>query len=191
MEHCHQKSPCIPFRVFFHSKTCCPAFNPYKEWKSVLLHLESITKDKKKVRTYFWTGGSSSKELWSSDSWGALNNELSPLFLDLSLFGTSHEGISLAEDWVPLWPFSEEIDLDGVAGAGSDCAVIELWLTIFVPGSDIRDAVSAYKCWYLHNKNKEQRMDSKGFNSSYIFVCFTWWAITKAISFPRGIVLLF
>ena len=43
MKHCHQKYPLTPFRVFFHSKTCCPAFNSYKEWKSTLLHLESVT----------------------------------------------------------------------------------------------------------------------------------------------------
>ena len=41
VEHCHQKSPFTPFRVCFHSKTHCPALNSYKEWKSILLHLES------------------------------------------------------------------------------------------------------------------------------------------------------
>ena len=41
VEDCHQKSPFTPFRVFFHSKTYCPAFNSYKEWKSTLLYLES------------------------------------------------------------------------------------------------------------------------------------------------------
>ena len=41
VEDCHQKSPFTPFRVLLHSKTYCPAFNSYKEWKSTLLHLES------------------------------------------------------------------------------------------------------------------------------------------------------
>ena len=39
------KIPFTPFRVFFHSKTYCPAFNSYKEWKSTLLHLESSVTD--------------------------------------------------------------------------------------------------------------------------------------------------
>ena len=30
VEHCHQKSLFTPHRVFFHSKTCYPAFNSYK-----------------------------------------------------------------------------------------------------------------------------------------------------------------
>ncbi len=29
------------FRVFYHSKMCCPAFNSLKEWKVTRLHLES------------------------------------------------------------------------------------------------------------------------------------------------------
>ena len=53
MEHCHQKSPFTPFRVFFHSKTYCPTFNSHKEWKSTLLHLESNYFRKTKIRVFF------------------------------------------------------------------------------------------------------------------------------------------
>ncbi len=34
------KSVITHFRVFYHSKSCCPAFNSLKEWKFTLLHLE-------------------------------------------------------------------------------------------------------------------------------------------------------
>ena len=33
------KSVITQFRVSYHSKSCCPAFNSLKEWKFALLHL--------------------------------------------------------------------------------------------------------------------------------------------------------
>ncbi len=35
------KSVITHFRVFYHSKMCCPVFNSLKEWKFTRLHLES------------------------------------------------------------------------------------------------------------------------------------------------------
>ncbi len=44
------KSVITHFRVFYHSKLCCPAFNSLKEWKVTLLHLESNNKPRHRLR---------------------------------------------------------------------------------------------------------------------------------------------